>query len=183
MFDTRNPMKALRQRTQALRRPSTARPRTVREVCLGILGCLLVLGVPCLRAWAEAQRAQDYSVTIASPLTKADDTQSGSVVMTLDHDGPVTIHVSAASSGSEVLRSSTNDTLTTSYKLAGPSLSNPDAEWVPSATFILPATSYGVQSMGPSSEIIIRVRAQTAAGRANDTGKYEASLVLTASWL
>ena len=183
MFDTRNPRKALRQHTQALRRPSTSRPRTVREVCLGVLGCLLVLGVPCLRAWAVAQWTQPgYSVTIASPLTKADDTQSGSAVMTLDHDGPVTIQVSAASSGSEVLRSSTSDTLTTSYKLAGPSLSNPDAEWVPSATFVSPATSYGVQSMGPSSEITIWVRAQTAAGRANDSGSYEASLVLTASW-
>jgi len=94
----------------------------------------------------------------------------------------VTIHVSAASSGSEVLRSSTSDTLTTRDKLAGPSLTNPDTEWVPSATFVSPATSYGVLGIGPSSEITIWARAQTAATRANDSGSYEASLVLTASW-
>ena len=183
MFNIRHRMKALRQHTQALRRPLTARPRTVREVCLGILGCLLVLGVPCLRAWAVAQWTQpNYSVTITSRLTKADDTQYSSAVMRLDHDEPVTIHVSAASSGSEVLRSSTNDTLTTSYKLTGLSLSNPDDGWVPSATFVSPARSYGVQSIGPFSEITIWAQAQTAAGRANDSGSYEASMVLTASW-
>lgn len=183
MLDARNRGWIRRHHEQALGPPPNGRSQSVREVCLGILGCLLILGVPCLHAWAVAEWAQaNYSVTIASPLIKAGDVQSGSAVLTLNHDGPVTIQASAASSGSEVLKSPTNDTLTTSYKLTGPALSNPDADWVPSATFIAPATSYSIPGIGPASQVTLWARAQTAAARANDSGSYTASVILTASW-
>jgi hypothetical protein len=183
MLDARNRGWIRRHHEQAPGLPPNGRSQTVREVCLGILGCLLILGVPCLHAWAAAEWTQpNYSVTIAAPLTKTGDVQSGSAVLTLNHDGPVTIQVAAASSGSEVLNSSTHDTLTTSYKLTGPALSNPDSEWVPSATFVSPATSYSIPGIGPASQLTLWARAQTAAARANDSGNYTASLVLTASW-
>jgi hypothetical protein len=164
--------------------PTIGSNRTLRQAGLAALGCLLAVGVPCLSAWASAQWTQPtYSLTIASHLTGSGDAQSGSTVIALEYDGPVTIQASAASAGSEVLTSASHDTLTTSYKLTGAALGGTaDNDWVPSATFVSPAKSYSVEGTGPSSEITLSVRAQTAAGRANDAGGYTASVVLTASW-
>jgi len=128
--------------------------------------------------WAQPE----YSVTIATHLAHVNDAQSGSSVLTLNHDGGATIQASASASGSEALKSASSDTLITSYKLTGTALGGTaDGDWVPSATFISPQKSYSVQGTGPS-EITIWVRAQAAPARANDAGPYTGSVTLTVTW-
>ena len=72
------------------------------------------------------------------------------------------------------------DSLTTSYKLTGPSLRNPDADWVGSQAFV--TRTYEVQGDGPASDITLSVRAAATGNRANEAGAYSASVVLTVSW-
>ncbi len=122
---------------------------------------------------------QPYSLGITEHVTAPGQVRSGSVAMTLEHDAPCMISVSVGEAGDQMLTCN-GDTLTTSYKLTGASLQNPDTGWVGSQTFL--TRTYDVQGNGPTAEITIGVRAAASATRANQAGTYSASVVLTVSW-
>ena len=144
------------------------------------LGCLLAvcIGHPAILAdasWLDSP----YSLEPDGHITSPGQTLDGSLTMTLAHDQPCQISVSVAQAGDEVL-SIDGDALTTSYKLTGPSVTNPDGHWVGSQTFV--TRTYGVDGYGPTSDITISVRAAAASDRANKAGEYSASIVLTVTW-
>jgi hypothetical protein len=141
----------------------------------------VLAGGVCLQATTGWQQP-NYSATIATHFTGRGQSQTGSSVMVLNHDGAATIRVSAVSSGSEVLKSVSSDTLTTSYMLTGSALgASADGDWVASSTFADPGRSYSVQGTGPS-DITLSVRGASRSDRAVDAGTYNASLVVTVSW-
>jgi len=146
-----------------------------------LVGCLI--GFPLCR-WAPAATgwAQgEYSVSIVAHFTGTSQTQSGSEVLTLNHDAAATIRASVQTSGDEVLTSFGSDVLTTSYKLTGADLGGSDGDWVSAAAFIAPEKSYTVEGGGPS-ELTFWVQGISGADRANDTGIYTASIILTVTW-
>lgn len=141
---------------------------------------LLGTGEWALPATSWSQPTQ--SVTITTHFTATDQARSGSAVLTLDHDGPVTIRASVVRAGDQVLTAAGGDTLATSYKLTGSALGgSADANWVASSAFIAPEKFYSVEGTGPS-DLTLSVRGQTSPSRANDAGAYAASVVLTVTW-
>ena len=144
--------------------------------CLTV--CLACNGAAGATGWAQPTG----SVTISTHFQATSQSWSGSTVLTLNHDGAVTIQASVATGGDEVLTASTNDALVTSYKLTGAALGgSADGDWVSSSAFISPARSYSVEGTGPS-EITFWARGTSAADRANDAGTYTAVIILTATW-
>ena len=122
------------------------------------------------------------AITLAPNLSGTSQTCTGSVSLTLNHDGRATIQASVTTSGDETLTSSSSDTLTTSYKLTSQAFAGDDDKtWVAAADFILPTRSYRVVGGGPS-EVVLEVQGISAANRANDAGAYTGSIVLTVTW-
>lgn len=148
-----------------------------------LIVCVATLCLACDIVLAPGQWLGDpYSLSIANHISACNQSQSSSLTMTLEHTKRCTIRVSVAQAGNEVLRSSGGDTLTTAYRLTGPSLQGGgDANWVASSTFR--TRSYTVTTTGPSDPITIWARATSAGNRANDAGTYSAQVILTASWI
>ncbi len=146
-----------------------------------LIACVACLCLACGVLLAGASWVgQPYSVTIANPITARNQSQSDSLTMTLEHDKVCDIDVSVAQAGDEVLRSSTDDTLTTDYMLTSSAIQGGgDATWVPSSQFV--GGNYKVTGTGPS-DITIWVLATSAPDRANDAGTYSAQVILTATW-
>jgi len=148
------------------------------------LSCGLLVAVSLGTATAATEWAQpSYNLAIPTAFSAVGQDQSGSVALTLDHDGACTVQASVAQGGDEVLtRQGGSDTLVTSYKLTGAALgATADQDWVGSAAFINPGRSYAVSGSGPS-EIAFHARGVAASNRATDAGTYEASIIVTVSW-
>lgn len=143
------------------------------------IGCAALLGAAGLVHAVASWVGQPYSLAIPTHITTRGQAVSGFIVLSLDHDASCTLSVSAAGAGSEVLTNGTA-TLTTSYKLTGPSLVNGDADWVSSDVFVTQV--YGVQGAASPDSITLSVRAAAPPDRAPEAGGYSAALVLTASW-
>ncbi len=152
----------------------------LRKNIIQALGCLLAVcsGHSTTLADASWQDAP-YSFETDGHITFPGQVRDGTLEMTLAHDQPCRVSVSVAQAGDEVL-SIDGDALTTSYKLTGPSVLNPDEHWVGSQTFI--SRTYDVDGHGPTSDITLSVRVAAAGDRANNAGEYSASIVLTVSW-
>ena len=148
-----------------------------------VLAGLLLVFVGCVCLWAATGWQQsNYPVTIATHFTGRGQGLTGSTVMVLNHDGAATIRAAASSGGSEVLKSASNDSLTTSYMLTGAVLgATADTDWVSSSAFIDAGRSYSVQGTGPS-KITLSLRGVSRSDRAVDAGTYNASIILTVSW-
>lgn len=156
--------------------------RKVSPTPAGLALAALVLAAAACQAPAVYEWAQPtFSVTVPD-LTAMGQAQSGSVLLTLQHDGPASIQAAATTAGSEVLRSGGGDSLLTSYRLTGAALgASADADFIASSSFIAPTKTYTVQGVGPS-ELTLQVQARTAADRANAAAAYSGSVTLTLSW-
>gem|GEM_PF-2245147 len=143
-----------------------------------LIGCAASAGALAVTGWAQP----NGSVGIAAHFTAMNQANSGQAVLMLNHDGPVTLQAAEAGAGDAVLTSPSSDILATAYKLTGAALgSSADADWVSASEFVHPSRSYAVEGAG-LSEITLSVRGASAAGRANDAGVYNASVILTVSW-
>ena len=122
---------------------------------------------------------QPYQISIPTHITQCGQSITGAVVMTLDHDTPCTLGVSVASSGDEVLKRG-SATLTTAYRLTGPTVPDGDTEWVSSTDFLTHV--YTVVGTGSADPITLSVRGTAPGQSAPDAGQYTAAVILTAYW-
>jgi len=144
------------------------------EAALAILLCALSL------AYGGASWVgQPYQITIPTRVTQCGQSITGTVVLTLDHDTPCTLTVSVASSGDEILRKG-SATLTTAYRLTGPTVTDGDADWVSSSDFL--TRVYTVAGTGSADPITLSVRGTAPGQTAPDAGEYTASVILNAHW-
>jgi hypothetical protein len=147
------------------------------QVAAAVLAVCWIAGIS---FGAASWQGEPYSVAIATHITSVGQTPvSGSTNLSLQHDAPCDILVSVSAGGNEVLTLG-GRTLTTSYKLQGAAVSNPDADWVSSAVFL--TQTYHVLGVGPLDTLTLSVLATPPANRAPDAGVYSASVILTATW-
>jgi hypothetical protein len=120
-----------------------------------------------------------HALSIPAHISGSGQSCSGSVVLTLAHDTPCTIEVSASGVGQEVL-TTPGDALATSYKLTGPALEKGDATWVQSDVFI--TRQYSVKGASSPDSVTLWVQGTAPKDRAPAAGAYSAGIVLTVSW-
>ena len=125
--------------------------------------------------------AADFSAHI----TSAKDTTgiTATKAMTLYYNVSVNIVPSDATNDG-VLTSSASDTLTTSYKLTGDDMTNPDSSWVTSGDFT--GKSYAQTHTAGDGDCVITVNVKAAAGASGpgacpDAGDYSTTITLTAT--
>ena len=135
---------------------------------------------------AAAWTSESYNLEILTHFTQVGQQLPGSAALTLEHTEGVTLTISAAGEGKEVLTCQTagsGDTLLTKYKLTGADLGGAaDSTWVSSSDFINPSRSYSLPYTDGVSEVTLEVQGTAADNRANDAGTYTASLIVTATW-
>jgi hypothetical protein len=122
--------------------------------------------------------APNYNLTMSSHIVASGQTCSGSTVLTLTHDSPCTLAISVARLGDEILSNGT-ETLTTSYKITGGTLLNPDPDWVDSNSFL--SHIYTFPGTG-IDDITIWAQGTAPPHTAADAGDYTGALILTVSW-
>ncbi len=132
----------------------------------------------------------DANVTIAAAdfsghITAAEDTTgiTASEAMTLYFNVDVNI-VPSDATNSGVLTGSGSDTLTTTYKLTGADMTNPDADYIATGTFI--GKSYAqTHGAGDGDDVItVNVKAvadASGAGACPDADDYTTTITLTAT--
>lgn len=125
--------------------------------------------------------ASDFSAHI----TSAKDTTgiTATKAMTLYYNVNVNI-VPSDATNSGVLTSGASGTLTTTYKLTGADMTNPDSSWVASGTFI--GKSYAQTHTAGDGDCVITVNVKAATGASGpgacpDAGNYSTTITLTAT--
>jgi hypothetical protein len=146
--------------------------RVSTAVTLAILFCAARLE----RTWAANQwDGLPYSVSM-SHITGMGQECTGTAALTLEHDGPCTIHVSVLAGGDEQLTLGVGGpTLETSYMLTG--MADQDAAWLPSASFLL--RTYNSPPGAGLENLTLHVRGVPPADRAPTAGNYQAAIILT----
>jgi type 1 fimbria pilin len=152
---------------KGLLRVSTAATLAILFCAAGALGATQWLGLP-------------YSVTMASHISGVGQACEGTKALTLEHDGPCTIHVSVNTGGDEVLTlgGSGGPTLETFYKLTG--MADQDAGWLTSTNFL--ARTYNTPAGAGTENLTLSVRGLAPADKAPTAGNYQATIILTVTF-
>ena len=127
---------------------------------------------------AASWLGQPYVLNIPTSITTCGQAISGSINLTLDHDSPCTLSVSAAG-GTEVLKKGSSS-LTTYYKIISGNVPESDLDWVGSGDFL--THMYTVLGSGAGDTITLWVKGVAPGLTAPDAGVYTATVTLTVSW-
>jgi hypothetical protein len=156
--------------------PRTGKLRVSAAVMLAALFCCAhVLGVT---QW----QGRPYSVTLSGSIQTVGQSSTGSSVLTLAHDGPCMVSVSAPQVGAEILTLGGvgvgRPTLATSYKITG--IADQDGTWLSSDAFLL--RSYSVPGGAGTEHLTLWVRGDAPSDQAPEAGSYTAAIVLTVTF-
>lgn len=125
--------------------------------------------------WVEL----NYALTIENEFNSTHQTEEGSIDLTLHHNVAVNLSIDEVETDSRLLTSSTEDTLTTSYKLSGNNLTPSDTEYKSADDFIV--STYQVAKPGTDySTMTFYCQGESHPVRANDKGTYTSKIRITA---